>query len=168
MNRILKFFIYSVFLLSGLPLSGQNVYQGMVFAKQNRVEVSHDTLYFDMDVSIHGLKVNSRESLSLYPVLYHGTDSLELAPIILNGAHKLRKIKRAKALKEKYILAENAYAMLSDDPTIKQIVEYKDTLHFQPWMKEAGLKLTGKIKDLSGKTIQIYTNILTENLKLSD
>lgn len=168
MNYLLKLSICFILPLCGLPLYGQNVYRGMVSVKQNKAEVSHDSLYFDMDISIHGLKVNSRESLSLYPVLYHGADSLVLAPVVLNGGHKQRKIKRINVLKGKYRPGQTAYAMLTNDPTVKQIIAYKDTLNFQPWMKKAGLKLIGRIKDLDETTVQTYTDILTEDLKLYD
>lgn len=145
-------------------LYGQEVYQGIVCIKQNQAQVRHDTLYIEMDISIQGLKVNDRESLSLYPTLFKGSDSLELAPIILNGKKMQQKADRAIKLQGRFEPQNSAYLALKNDPLTHKIIVYRDTLSFTPWMKEAGLKLTGHVKNQDGTIIQTSTNILTDKI----
>lgn len=155
-----------VLFLIAHSVTAQKVYEGMIYIKQNIAEASNDTLYFDMDVNIQGLKVNSNESLSLYPVIFNANDSLELPPIVLNGSKKHQQTERVIALKGNHPVRKEAFVILKNEQSFYQIVEYNDTLTFKPWMKGAGLKLNGLIKDKNEKEIQRFSDILTNDLKL--
>lgn len=136
--------------------------------KQNRIEVINDTLLFDMDILIQGLRVNRSESLTLYPILINNSDSLKLLPIVLNGSMVQRKVNRAVALKGQYVPQTKAFVVLKNDPVVPQIISYKDTLQYVPWMKECSLKLVGIVKDHNEKVIQVFSDLLTSDLNISN
>jgi hypothetical protein len=166
MKHVFQIFFCLSFLIGGQSLAGQKVYEGMIYVRQNIAEVKNDSVYLSMDINIHGLKVNSRESLMLYPVLFHGSDSLQLPPVVLNGKKKQQKADRTIVLKGSYAPQKKAYAVLKNNPVIHQVVVYDTTLLYSPWMKEAGLKLIGETKNQNEKTVHLLFDTLTDDLKL--
>lgn len=168
MKRISQVIIFLIVLLGGQSLTAQEIYSGKVLVKQNRADVSNDTVYLEMEINIIGLEINSRESLSLYPVLSADKDSLTLPPVILNGAAMQRKADRAIRLKGSYTPQEKAFVVLRNEPEVHRTIVYRDTLTYRPWMKTAGLKLNGIIKDQNEKTLRIISNKLTPGMKLSN
>lgn len=168
MKQLLQIIICLSFLAGGQSLSGQKVYEGMIYVRQSIAEVKNDSVYLEMDINIHGLKVNSRESLVLYPTLFHESDSIKLPPVVLNGEKKQHKANRAISLNRSYAPQEKAYVVLKNDPIIHRVIAYNAALLYAPWMKEAGLKLIGETKNQDEKTVNTLSDILTDNLKLAN
>lgn len=168
MKQLFQLLIWGAFLIGSQFLSGQKVYEGMVYVRQSVAEIKNDSVYLEMDINIHGLQVNNRESLSLYPTLFHEADSIKLPPVILYGKNKQRKVNRTIALEGRYSPQENAYVVLNNNPIIHQVVTYSQTLACSPWMKEAGLKLIGEVRDMDDNIIYTLSDTLTEDLRLSN
>lgn len=168
MKQLFQFIICLSFLLGGQSLSAQKVYEGMIYVRQGVTEVKNDSVYLEMDINIHGLKVNSRESLVLHPIIFHGSDSILLPPVILNGEIKQHKVNRAIALEGHYAPQKDAYVTIKNSPVIHQVITYNQTILYSPWMKKAGLKLVGEIKNKNEKTIKILSDTLTDDLKLTN
>lgn len=154
-------------LLQGIQwLSAQKVYEGMVYIRENNAEVKNDSVYLDIDINIHGLKVNQRESLYLFPTLFHEADSIKLPPVVLNGAIKQRKINRTIAIEGSYKPQAKAYVVIENTPVIHRVVSYQTSLRHRPWMEKAGLKLIGEFKNQDGETVLILSDLLTDDLHL--
>lgn len=168
MKQLLRLILFFTPLIVGQTVQGQVVHKGIINMKQNRIEVINDTLLFDMDILIQGLRVNRSESLTLYPILINNSDSLKLLPIVLNGSMVQRKVNRAVALKGQYVPQTKAFVVLKNDPVVPQIISYKDTLQYVPWMKECSLKLVGIVKDHNEKVIQVFSDLLTSDLNISN
>lgn len=168
MRHLFHILISILFLSGGQALFGQKVYEGMVCVKQNIAEVKNDSVYLEMDISIHGLNINSRESLVLYPTLFNDTDSVMLPPVIINGNTKQKKVNRAIKLKGRYPSQTNAYVVIENSPVIHRVIDYEKSLIYAPWMEKAGLKLIGKTTNQDEKTVNTFVDILTDDLKLGN
>lgn len=167
MKHLFPLLISLIFLQGGQSLAAQKVYDGMIYIRQNIAEIRNDSVYLDMDINIHGLKVNKRESLYLFPVLFYGADSIKLAPVVLNGNSKQRKINRKIAIEGYYNPQRNAYVVIENNPIIHRVVSYSTSLRYQPWMDEAGLKLIGEFKNQDDKTTLTIVDLLTDDLLLT-
>lgn len=105
-------------------------YTGSVYVKQNLVEVRNDSVFLDMDITLEGVDLYSKNSLILTPVLFAGKDSLALPYIRINGKHKDRMYKRAVTLSKRKKEDRSAYVVLRQDPRGKQMISYRNTLLF--------------------------------------
>jgi hypothetical protein len=142
------------------------VYTGVVHVKQNLAEVKNDSVFLNMDITIYGLPVYSANSLVLTLVLFSEKDSLKLPHIRVNGKHRDRMYKRSVALSRGEKKDRSAYVVLQHEAQMPQIVSYRDTVIYKPWMKEAGLLLEGSYREGDDKPVLIYTDILTAHLNL--
>ncbi|MDF9831433.1 DUF3868 domain-containing protein [Parabacteroides sp. PF5-6] len=143
------------------------VYTGSVHVKQNVAEVRNDSVFLDMDITLYGVPVHSDNTLLLTPVLLTEKDSLRLPYIRIHGTQKDRMYKRSVTLSKGKKEDRSAYVILRHDSLITQVVSYRDTLAYEPWMKEASLLLEGSFLKYNGKPSAIYRDMLTEDLYLS-
>ncbi|MDR2970248.1 MAG: DUF3868 domain-containing protein [Tannerellaceae bacterium] len=143
------------------------VYAGAVYVKQHVAEVRNDSLFLDMDITIYGLPINSANSLVLTPVLFSEKDSLKLPHIRINGKHRDRMYGRAVAFSKGEKRDKSAYIVLRHEYRMPQIVSYRDTVAYAPWMEEAGLLLEGSCRKHNDEQISAYMDILTDHLNLS-
>lgn len=168
MKHFVWLFICLFGLLGNQLLFAQEVREGMVYVRQNKAEIKNDSVFLEMDINIHGVNINKRESLHLFPTLFHETDSIKLPPIVLNGKTKQRKINRTIAIEGKYAPQEKAYVILENVPTTHWVVSYKINLPKLSWMDKAGLKLIGEIKNQDEDTLLILSDLLTDDLQLTN
>lgn len=163
-----SFYIFFFFLIMQvLPSQAQtSVYKGTVNIKQNKIELEKGVLSLDMDVSLCGLSVGRLQSLELTPVLRNGSNSVRLQPIRVNGINKQKMYKRALAFQGKAVADGNAYVILESDPALLQEIAYKKEVPFLPWMEHAELILVGELNNYDGIPVQVYTDVLTEDLNI--
>ncbi len=162
------FILITLSLFMSQSLHSQEVYNGLVKIKQNIAEVKNDSLYLEMDVILHGLNINSKESLVLSPILFHDNDSIKLPSIIVNGKRKQQKINRAKVLNGTYPPHESAFIVLPNKKLIVSTFTYRQTIPFAPWMKKAGLKLIGESTNMFDTKVFSQSDILSEELILTE
>lgn len=143
------------------------VYAGAVHVKQHVAEVRNDSVFLDMDITIYGLPVNSTNSLVLTPVLFSEKDSLKLPHIRINGKHRDRMYEREVVFSKGEKRDKSAYIVLRHEYRMPQIISYRDTVAYAPWMDKAGLLLEGSCRKSDEKQISAYMDILTEHLNLS-
>jgi len=168
--KISLLYILCGLILSPFILEAQDpqpkVYTGSVHIKQNVAEVRNDSVFLDMDITLYGVPVHSTNSLILTPVLFFEKDSLRLPYIRIHGKQKDRMYKRSVILSKGKKEDKSAYVVLRHDSIITQVISYRDTITYEPWMEEAGLLLEGSFKKYNDKLISTYTDVLTEDLNL--
>lgn len=169
----MKVLFYIMLLASGLVLPAQaqreaqqEVYRGEVAVKQNKAEFIKNKLVLDFDISLCGLAVGRYQSLVLMPMLRFGRDSLIMPPVIVNGTNKQKMYERAVALKGEEAAREAAYSIVKNDPKYIQVISYKKTLPYRPWMSKAQLVLIGELENYEGEAVQTFINVLTNELDL--
>lgn len=169
----MKVLFYIMLLAAGLvfsagaqPEARQEVYRGEVSVKQNKAEYVNNKLVLDFDISLCGLDVGRYQSLVLMPMLRFGRDSLIMPPVVVNGANKQKMYERAVALKGEEAAREAAYSIVKNDPRFIQVISYKKTLPYRPWMSKAQLVLIGELENYQGEAIQTFINVLTNELDL--
>lgn len=168
MKILLNITICLTSLFGPLLAHGQTSTEGMIYIKQTQAQLKQNALFLEMKINIHGIEVNKKQSLFLHPTLVSNADTLELPPIIINGTSIQKKAYRAIALHGEYKPQKEAYTTIKSDPTTHQLIIYRDTIAFQPWMKEAGLILIGRVKDKKNNDTQIFINDLATKLNLFD
>ncbi|MEG1544075.1 MAG: DUF3868 domain-containing protein [Tannerellaceae bacterium] len=164
MKRIIYIFILGLF-ASVLTLQAQEeIYYGLVSVKQNVAELKENNLYLDMDISLCNLTVGRYQSLRLTPMLTNGQDSVRMQPILINGANRQKMYKRACAFEGKLAAEGDAYRVVKNDPTLIRVLKYKKTLAYRPWMTNLKLILIGELINYDGLPVQLFRNVLTEDL----
>lgn len=142
-------------------------YRGLVTVTQNRAERVGNRLELDMSIALCGLSVGRYESLSLMPMLRVGTDSLVMAPVVLNGANRQKMYDRALILHGKQVADDGAYAVVKNIP-LRIEIDYRQSIPYYPWMRDAKLCLVGELCDYNGSPIQTFINVLTDSISLRD
>lgn len=158
---------YLVICLIGLTLAGHaqtEVYRGQVSVKQNRAERNDTTVDMDFDISLCGLSVGRYQTLTLMPMLRQGGDSLLLPPVVIKGANTYKMYKRVLAFQGKEAADDGAYAVLKNDPLLIQVVSYKKSFPYRPWMTGAAFVLVGELENYEGEPLQTFVNVLTEGV----
>lgn len=142
------------------------VYRGQVSVKQNRAECKDNTVDMDFDISLCGLSVGRYQTLTLIPMLRGGADSLLLPPVVIKGANTYKMYKRTLAFSGKEAADGGAYAVLKNDPFLIQVVSYKKTFPYRPWMSGAAFVLVGEVENYEGEPLQTFVNVLTGQVDL--
>lgn len=100
----------------------------------NELKQQGDQLSIDAVISIDGTQIKSREKLTLTPVLEAGQEKMGLPSVLVNGRISQKVYDREVSLKN-----------LNDEPRFQvikaekgtNVVLYKTTIPFEPWMKKA-------------------------------
>lgn len=161
-NKLYLFLCLAAFALAAQAQT--EVYRGQVSVKQNRAEREGRTVEMDFDISLCGLSVGRYQTLTLIPMLRNGADSLLLPPVVVKGANPYKMYKRSVALNGKGIADGGAYAVLKNDPLLIQVVSYKKTFPYRPWMAGASFILVGELENYEGEPLQTFINVLTDRL----
>lgn len=138
----------TVTVLPGNAQQKKMIYDGQVTVLPTELKQEGDSLFLkmDIDIPVNQLKLASKRSLTLIPVL-EGTDGRMTFPsILINGKNRHKAYKRMLALdKENVELSGAAYAVVKSGkaPTI----HYTQQVPFENWMKDARLNM---VEDLCG------------------
>ncbi|WP_293651024.1 hypothetical protein [uncultured Parabacteroides sp.] len=74
--------------------------------------------------------------------------------------------KRALAFEGKAPADGNAYVVLESDPALLQEISYKKEVPFLPWMQHAELILVGELNNYDDIPVQVYTDVLSDDLNI--
>ncbi len=168
MKKHLKYILPAIlFLTATVAEAQQKVYQGNVTISPYELNQRGDSLYIGMNVDMTGLKIDSRRSLDLIPVIRipDGKEK-ELPSIRICGRNRYRAYKRELALmgKEHSLLEAENYTVVRDKRNIP--VDYKYALPFEDWMKDARLDLKEDLCGCGGATQQVSVERLADNISL--
>lgn len=136
--------------LSALGQQMQVLYDGNILTTTNLLKHKGDSLYIDVNFDMSKLRVPSRRSLTLTPVLKsEAGQNLELPEIIVKGRNQYRQYRRDYSLmnkEERRIQDAFSYATLKSGKKARSL-NYVYAVPYAGWMSNAKLKLD---EDLCG------------------
>lgn len=161
----MKMILYSVVVAWGLciPATAQKIYRGKVDVNQKRLEIRGDSLLMEMNLSFCGLSVGRHQSLYLTPVIKQGDKIVALQSILIHGANKQKMYRRAQVLTPGKA-QDHIYTAIKNKPSYLQELCYYQSVRFEDWMKNAHLVLMGNLCNYDGRILQVFEDILTEDL----
>lgn len=135
--------------LSSLPCDAQEhrtLYNGQISVLPSELSQKGDSLYIKMefDVPVKDLKISSRRSLTLIPVLEGAKGRMTLPAVQVNGRNRHKAYLRSQSL-QKNNIDEELYAVVRSDN--HSVVRYNYEVPYQEWMKDARLDI---VEDLCG------------------
>lgn len=138
----------TVTVLPGNAQQKKMIYDGQVTVLPTELKQEGDSLFLkmDIDIPVSQLKLASKRSLTLIPVLEGTNGRMTFPSIQINGKNRHKAYKRMLALdKEDVELSGAAYAIVKSGkaPTI----HYTQQVPFENWMKDAQLNM---VEDLCG------------------
>ncbi|MDR0412203.1 MAG: DUF3868 domain-containing protein [Dysgonamonadaceae bacterium] len=162
--------LFAFFLLSS-GAYGQNKMQAIGIQK-NRVQINGGKVIVDFTVSFNQVEVSSNNQLTLIPVIKTTKGAkrqLQLPPVIVNGKKRNNLFKRSLRLNG-----------MEEDPMLHAILlaeqrnvsgayrYYRETVAFEPWMKEASVYLTGDLCGCGGSEKDRFEKLIAESIALPD
>ena len=85
---------------------------------------------------------------------------------MIKGANTYKMYERTLAFSGKEAADGGAYAVLKNDPFLIQVVSYKKTFPYRPWMSGAAFVLVGEVENYEGEPLQTFVNVLTGQVDL--
>ncbi|WP_320889067.1 DUF3868 domain-containing protein [Bacteroides sp.] len=136
--------------LVSLPCDAQEhrtLYNGQISVLPSELSQKGDSLYIKMefDVPVKDLKISSRRSLTLIPVLEGAKGRMTLPAVQVNGRNRHKAYLRSQSLQKNNIADEELYAVVRSDN--HSVVRYNYEVPYQEWMKDARLDI---VEDLCG------------------
>lgn len=138
----------SIVTLPGKAQQKKMIYDGQVTVLPTELKQDGDSLCLkmDIDIPVNQLKLASKRSLTLIPVLEGTNGRMTFPSIQINGKNRHKAYKRMLALeKDNEELSEAVYAVVKSGkiPTI----HYTQQVPFEGWMRDAQLNM---VEDLCG------------------
>jgi tetratricopeptide (TPR) repeat protein len=159
---------------TSLPCDAQEqrtLYNGQISVQPSELFQKGDSLYIKMefDVPVKDLKIGSRRSLTLIPVLEGASGRLTLPPVQVNGKNRHKAYRRTRSLEKKQRAEEEFYAVMRSDN--RSVIRYNYEIPYQEWMKDARLDI---IEDLCGcagtnkgsTRNRVFDNVELENIDI--
>lgn len=148
-----------------LPLKAQSVYNGQMHVSSELKQVE-EVMYVTIDINFDHFKLGKERYMIVTPILSNAneTEEVYLSPILINGKTRAKVHKRGLALNKQSEPA-GYFAVLNAGKEMKKI-EYVDTTPFEPWMKNAQLKLMQFICGCGGNAEELYTDYLNPDIQL--
>lgn len=149
-----KRFIYVAALLcsiAALPGNAQQkrmIYDGQVAVSPTELKKDGDSLFLkmDIDIPVNRLKLASKRSLTLIPVLEGANGRMTFPAVQINGKNRHKAYKRMLALeKENADLSYPTYTVVKAGKSPE--IHYVQQVPFESWMKDAKLNI---VEDLCG------------------
>lgn len=143
-------------LLAGFSVGAQEqtIYGGrLTIDRHQPLRPAGDSLTIDFTLDASRLEMPSTRSLTLTPLLA-GEDTLRLSPVLLNGRNRQQVYLRRQALDGEGSGA-GYYAVLKAAGGKEQTVAYRQTVRFEPWMKEARLWMEEDLCGCGGHTEEV-------------
>lgn len=165
MKTIYKYILLSAVLLCALNAGAQKD-EPTVSVTCNELIKKGNSLYIDAVINVSGEKIKSTRSLTLTPVLEGKTEKMGLPSVLLMGKRSAKVYEREKAL-HNLKDEEPHFAVINTSKEEGQVIPYKMTLTYEPWMKDARLVLA---KDLCGcgKSEPGAPLLIAENITLPE
>ncbi|MEG1543979.1 MAG: DUF3868 domain-containing protein, partial [Tannerellaceae bacterium] len=140
-------FLYITVALGGMALGTMMAQTAVspILVTCNELAQRGDSLYIDATFRIKGGLLESCKSLTLTPVLETEQQKEGFPSILLNGKRNAKVYRREVALRNR--LDEPRFVVLRDADASEHKVDYKMTVPFESWMKDARFVLA---QDLCG------------------
>lgn len=136
------------------PQEPQAIYGGLLtILGDETTPRTDDSLRVNFTLETKGLELPSVRSLTLTPLVAGPKDTLRLTPILLNGRNRHQVYRRERALGRGN--DADYYAVLKAAGDANQTVVYRQTLPFEPWMKEARLVMEEDLCGCGGHSEEI-------------
>lgn len=144
--------LLSLFAIAFVATAQHKEYTGKMNITPLQLEQVGDSLRISIDFDMRGVRVDTRRSISLIPVLVAADGQKKLPEVMVKGRANYLTSKREVALMSKSkqeLYSQNLpYAIVKGykSEASKHII-YKKTIAFEPWMKQARLDIR---EDLCG------------------
>ncbi|MDR0976423.1 MAG: DUF3868 domain-containing protein, partial [Prevotellaceae bacterium] len=159
-------------LLLSLPagtaaLHAQGSYDGRIWADHTQALHRGDSVYFDIDLLLEDIIVDSERSLTLTPMLETDTQSKTLPSVLINGYQRQKLYQRALELSGR----SDAYYMVIESKRnpeqpgyYDRAVEYSVAFPYEAWMDSARIVLQQDLCSCGGHTGQLTVGTLGSGL----
>jgi|UniRef100_UPI0035656D3A hypothetical protein len=157
--------------LSSLPCDAQGqrtLYNGQISVLPSELSQKGDSLYVKMefDVPVKDLKISSRRSLTLIPVLEGANGRMTLPAVQVNGKNRHKAYLRSRALEKNNEADEELYAVVRSDN--RSVVRYNYEVPYQEWMKDARLDIVEDLCGCAGTNKSSMRNRVFDNVTLEN
>lgn len=122
----------------GKVCAQKNIYKGNIQIEKNVLREVNNVVEIDLLVNLDSVEIYSRKTLTLIPVLKTDSNQLILPEIWVNGTNRQKVYERRKLLNSGLDVYKDAYVIL-DSKKEHKVVEYKTTVPFESWMRNAHL-----------------------------
>ena len=134
-------------LILGFPLLAQQNYQQQIRTENVAVAKVSESTNISMEIDFSNLKIDKNHLIVVTPFVKanNGRELIELAPITIAGSRRNTILDRPFQWKGKAQLPENSYASLVRKNGTLQKVDYKVSISFDKWQRDASLSVKYKI-----------------------
>lgn len=139
-----------------LPINAQRLYKDAILVSDAILWQAGNTLQVKMIIDISNLKVAKDRSLTLTPVLIGANNNVALDDIIINGKRRQKVYLRAMAL--------NKAANLEMPNAQTDIINFSQTIPYQPWMENATLNLVENLCGCGGHQEELNQELIMAEL----
>ena len=120
----------------------------------------------EFDVPVKDLKISSRRSLTLIPVLEGANGRMTLPAVQVNGKNRHKAYLRNRALEKNNEADEELYAVVRSDN--RSVVRYNYEVPYQEWMKDARLDIVEDLCGCAGTNKSSMRNRVFDNVTLEN
>lgn len=152
-------------LMSAASLAAMAQTGSPISAVSNDLTQKGDSLYIDATIRVQGKLIESRKSLTLTPVLENNSQREGLPSILLNGKNRNKVYKREKALKN-LKEEEPHYTVLRAADAPEHVINYKMTVAWEPWMKDARFVLAQNLCGC-GKEEPVSPLVIADKIRMA-
>ena len=140
-----KLYILTVLLFSVSQLfANSESYLSQIHFKNASIKRSKEAVKVSMDIDVSDMKMASKHSLELTPVLISKDKKrvLELPTVVINGANRNKVYRREMSLDKKATpYGDHVYEVVARRNKTQQSINYKHSLPADGWMDDAELLL---------------------------
>lgn len=152
-------------LMSAASLAAVAQVNSPINVTSNDLTQKGDSLYINATIRVQGKLIESRKSLTLTPVIENNSQREGLPSILLNGKNRNKVYKREIALNNPDD-EEPRYTVLQASDAEVHTVEYKTTVSWEPWMKEARFVLVQNLCGC-GKEESISPLVIADKIRMA-
>lgn len=138
MNIKIFLLVFLALSVCGNVFSQKKNYNAKVLVVKNILREKGGYIEVDLRIHFDSIRMASRRTLTLVPVLKSDSAQLLLPEIWINGKNRQKVYERRKALNSGLEIYEDAYVIL-DVKTAGKAVDYKASIPFEYWMRNAHL-----------------------------
>lgn len=156
---------------TSLPCDAQGqrtLYNGQISVLPSELSQKGDSLYVKMefDIPVKDLKISSKRSLTLIPVLEGVSGRMSLPAVQVNGKNRHKAYLRNRALEKDSETDEELYAVIRSDN--RSVIRYNYEVPYQEWMKDARLDIVEDLCGCAGTNKSSTRNRMFDNVKLEN
>jgi tetratricopeptide (TPR) repeat protein len=150
-----------------LFVTAQEAYKGQIYVTRQRFSLIENQLQVEMDINFEALRLPSKESLTLVPMLRTPSYSLSLPSVLINGTdmHKVYN-REIKANEKKSRDFTSPSVVIRDDRKNARFFTYKVSVPYRDWMEESVLFLRVEECACNGKQAAVYEDKIADKITI--